>query len=138
VPVRKYALDRGHNPNIIVYYFVNTRETRYERTLIPSAVMFHYELYIYKRPGSINRLLSLIVCETGEQQSDINARIGQSAFLPCELEPNNVTMGFEVTTQCGIVHSVKWYRGASRIFLYSGGPRVVQPHREGYTDRYDR
>ncbi|XP_050063742.1 uncharacterized protein LOC114121914 isoform X5 [Aphis gossypii] len=74
----------------------------------------------------------------GEQQSDINARIGQSAFLPCELEPNNVTMGFEITTQCGIVHSVKWYRGANRIFLYSGGPRTTQPHREGYTDRYDR
>ncbi|KAF0769602.1 Uncharacterized protein FWK35_00009915 [Aphis craccivora] len=69
-----------------------------------------------------------------EQQSDINARIGQSAFLPCELEPNNVTMGFEITTQCGIVHSVKWYRGANRIFLYSGGPRTTQPHREGYTD----
>ncbi|XP_060844701.1 uncharacterized protein LOC132924417 isoform X6 [Rhopalosiphum padi] len=74
----------------------------------------------------------------GEQQSDINARIGQSAFLPCELEPNNVTTGFEITTQCGIVHSVKWYRGANRIFLYSGGPRTTQPHREGYTDRYDR
>ncbi|XP_008180293.1 uncharacterized protein LOC100161772 isoform X4 [Acyrthosiphon pisum] len=74
----------------------------------------------------------------GEQQSDINARIGQSAFLPCELEPNNVTTGFEMTTQCGTVHSVKWYRGASRIFLYSGGPRTTQPHREGYTDRYDR
>jgi hypothetical protein len=49
-----------------------------------------------------------------------------------------VTIGFEITTQCGIVHSVKWYRGASRIFLYSGGPRTTQPHREGYTDRYDR
>lgn len=77
------------------------------------------------------------ICKTGEQQSDINARIGQSAYLPCELEPNNVTMGFEVTTQCGIVHSVKWYRGASRIFLYSGGPRTTQLRREGYTDRYD-
>lgn len=80
----------------------------------------------------------LIFCTTGEQQSDINARIGQSAFLPCELEPNNVTIGFEITTQCGEVHSVKWYRGASRIFLYSGGPRTTQTHRDGYTDRYDR
>lgn len=82
--------------------------------------------------------LIIFICLTGEQQSDINARIGQWAYLPCELEPNYLTLGLQNTTQCGLVHSVKWYRGASRIFLSSGGTRATQPHRDGYTDRYDR
>ncbi|XP_050528948.1 uncharacterized protein LOC126898699 isoform X4 [Daktulosphaira vitifoliae] len=63
----------------------------------------------------------------GEQQSDIGVQIGQSAMLPCELDDRG-------RHQCGSVHSVKWYRGASRIFLYSSAVPVTQP-RKGYQDR---
>ncbi|XP_050434086.1 uncharacterized protein LOC126841559 isoform X3 [Adelges cooleyi] len=63
----------------------------------------------------------------GEQKSDLSVPIGQSALLPCELDERSIL-------ECGIVHSVKWYRGSSRIFLWSAAVPVAQP-RKGYHER---
>ncbi|VVC24095.1 Hypothetical protein CINCED_3A020233 [Cinara cedri] len=92
------------------------------------------EMKQFQRPRPLR---TPYITPMGEKQTDVDARLGTPGFLPCELEPNNVTDGFIMTSRCGMVHSVKWYRGATRIFLYTGGIRVTQPQRDGYSDRYD-
>lgn len=43
------------------------------------------------------------------QYTEIKAHVGQVAELPCRVD----------TTQCGKLHSVKWYRDTSRIYVFS-------------------
>lgn len=45
----------------------------------------------------------------GMQYTEIKAYVGQEAELPCRVD----------TLQCGKLHSVKWYRDTSRIYVFS-------------------
>ncbi|XP_025836985.1 hemicentin-2 isoform X3 [Agrilus planipennis] len=60
--------------------------------------------------GVIIHLILLTTCFslTGATK-EVKALVGSSAFLPCKVD----------TSQCGELHSVKWYRGGSRIYVYS-------------------
>nr|CAD7587629.1 unnamed protein product [Timema genevievae] len=54
--------------------------------------------------------------EAGLQQLDISGLVGQTIRLPC-----NVDM-----EKCGNLHSIKWYRGSSRIFVFSEMAKIAR------------
>lgn len=43
------------------------------------------------------------------EYTEVKAHVGQTAELPCRVD----------TEQCGKLHSVKWYRDTSRIYVFS-------------------
>lgn len=43
------------------------------------------------------------------KHTEIKAHVGQTAVLPCPVD----------TKQCGKLHSLKWYKDTSRIYVFS-------------------
>ncbi|KAK3929011.1 Myelin-oligodendrocyte glycoprotein [Frankliniella fusca] len=69
-------------------------------------------------------LQSVLYVPGGLQQRDLSGLVGETVQLPCHVD----------TASCGTVHSVKWYRGSSRIYVFS--EMAVVDHAEGdYVDR---
>ncbi|XP_067007165.1 nephrin isoform X1 [Anabrus simplex] len=50
--------------------------------------------------------------------------VGETVLLPCKVD----------TEECGLMHSIKWYRGSSRIYVFSDRSNIAHPEGE-YTDR---
>nr|CAD7401300.1 unnamed protein product [Timema cristinae] len=58
-------------------------------------------------------------------QLDISGLVGQTIRLPC-----NVDM-----EKCGNLHSIKWYRGSSRIFVFSEMAKIARSEGD-YVERH--
>jgi len=55
---------------------------------------------------------------------DLSGLVGETIFLPCDVD----------TEKCGVLHSIKWYRGSSRIFVFSEMAGVARSEGD-YTER---
>ncbi|XKL60666.1 hypothetical protein PGB90_007723 [Kerria lacca] len=53
--------------------------------------------------------MSLAHHDSTLSQVDISGLVGSTVKLPCHVD----------TKTCGNLHSIKWYRGSSRIFVFS-------------------
>uniref|UniRef100_A0A8D8XSH0 Hemicentin-2 n=1 Tax=Cacopsylla melanoneura TaxID=428564 RepID=A0A8D8XSH0_9HEMI len=63
---------------------------------------------------------------TGVQQfKDLSGLVGDNIQLPCEVS----------VERCGEFHSIKWYRGSSRIFVFSDMGSKIARSEGGYVDR---
>ncbi|XP_046675859.1 hemicentin-2-like isoform X6 [Homalodisca vitripennis] len=58
--------------------------------------MFSFKIYCYNN-------------STGVKQRDMKGLVGETIQLPCSVN----------TETCGDLHSIKWYRGSSRIYVFS-------------------
>lgn len=61
---------------------------------------------------------------TGLSQRDLSGLVGETIFLPCDVD----------TDKCGDLHSIKWYRGSSRIFVFSEMADISRSEGD-YTER---
>lgn len=57
----------------------------------------------------ININCNCMLFVTVAQYTAVKVHVGQVAELPCRVD----------TAQCGKLHSVKWYRDTSRIYVFS-------------------
>lgn len=53
-------------------------------------------------------------------QADIAGLVGDTMLLPCEID----------TAKCGELHSIKWYRGSSRIYVFSENANIAKAEGE--------
>ena len=60
----------------------------------------------------------------GLSQRDLSGLVGETIFLPCDVD----------TEKCGDLHSIKWYRGSSRIYVFSEMAGITRPEGD-YTER---
>jgi hypothetical protein len=61
---------------------------------------------------------------SGLSQRDLSGLVGETIFLPCDVD----------TEKCGDLHSIKWYRGSSRIFVFSEMAGIARSEGD-YTER---
>ncbi|EEB10683.1 hypothetical protein Phum_PHUM057710 [Pediculus humanus corporis] len=52
----------------------------------------------------------------GVPQMTVAGLVGQEVELPCTVDP----------AKCGELHSIKWYRGLSRIFVFSETANIAK------------
>lgn len=64
---------------------------------------------------------------SGLSQRDLSGLVGETIFLPCDVD----------TEKCGDLHSIKWYRGSSRIFVFSEMAGIARAEGD-YTERWVR
>ncbi|KAL3285417.1 hypothetical protein HHI36_019519 [Cryptolaemus montrouzieri] len=57
-------------------------------------------------------------------ETSFNAYVGTTVALPCTVD----------TKQCGALHSVKWYRDTSRIYVFSHAGGIARAEGDA-TDR---
>ncbi|XP_044766559.1 uncharacterized protein LOC123322654 isoform X3 [Coccinella septempunctata] len=69
-------------------------------------------------------LFAFIVRYTAAGESSFNAFVGTTVALPCTVD----------TKQCGALHSVKWYRDMSRIYVFSHAGGIARAEGDA-TDR---
>ncbi|PSN34184.1 hypothetical protein C0J52_27028 [Blattella germanica] len=60
----------------------------------------------------------------GLPQRDLSGLVGETISLPCDVD----------TVKCGDLHSIKWYRGSSRIFVFSEMAGIARSEGD-YTER---
>lgn len=60
----------------------------------------------------------------GLPQRDLSGLVGETIYLPCDVD----------TEKCGDLHSIKWYRGSSRIFVFSEMAGIARSEGD-YTER---
>ncbi|KAI5742249.1 hypothetical protein M8J77_005061 [Diaphorina citri] len=60
-----------------------------------------------------------------QQFKDLSGLVGDNIQLPCEVS----------VERCGEFHSIKWYRGSSRIFVFSDMGNKIARSEGGYVDR---
>lgn len=63
-------------------------------------------------------------CVTGVKQRDMKGLVGETIQLPCSVN----------TDTCGDLHSIKWYRGSSRIYVFSEMAGIARAEGD-YSDR---
>ncbi|XP_075211633.1 neuromusculin isoform X7 [Lycorma delicatula] len=76
--------------------------------------------------GKMKRVLFHLSCfiVMSVQQIDLSGLVGNTIDLPCSV----------TTEKCGDLHSIKWYRGSSRIFVFSEMANIARSEGD-YTDR---
>ncbi|GLG96055.1 Uncharacterized protein GBIM_02887 [Gryllus bimaculatus] len=62
---------------------------------------------------------SKLLLLAGVPQLDLTGLVGETVRLPCKVD----------TETCGDMHSIKWYRGSSRIYVFSEMSNIA--HAEG-------
>lgn len=72
--------------------------------------------------GQLMCLLPTLI--QGLSQRDLSGLVGETIFLPCDVD----------TEKCGDLHSIKWYRGSSRIFVFSEMAGIARSEGD-YTER---
>ncbi|XP_059487909.1 uncharacterized protein LOC132203822 isoform X10 [Neocloeon triangulifer] len=65
-------------------------------------------------------LLPVLRVQGLNTQADIAGLVGDTMLLPCEID----------TGKCGELHSIKWYRGSSRIFVFSEAAKIARAEGE--------
>ena len=74
------------------------------------AFEFKLQTTLYSMYSNVYPLFFMV---TGTSPVSVSAEVSglkdQSVMLPCQLKPDD----------CGSVHSIKWYRGDRRVYIYS-------------------
>ncbi|KAF7269447.1 hypothetical protein GWI33_017551 [Rhynchophorus ferrugineus] len=65
----------------------------------------------------ISALCGAIFAGAGTKTKDMFAHVGTNARLPCPVNPG----------LCGKLHSVKWYKDTSRIYVLSHAGTIRRP-----------
>ncbi|KAG8232216.1 hypothetical protein J437_LFUL010518 [Ladona fulva] len=58
--------------------------------------------------------------------ADVAGLVGDPIKLPCDVDRG----------KCGDLHSIKWYRGSSRIYVFSDMAGIARPEGE-YAERLE-